>query len=289
MASSTLTCSKLLRTASNGVRLPLRRRALLCLAEPSKPDRDTIIDYERLEVAVPGPQRPVNELKQVKDGVLFSWATLEGAAFFTRLATVFVFVFAFLGGPIAYQTFDPVMQPAQWALAGSLGALLVTTVVTLRIYLGWAYVGERLLSATIEYEETGWYDGQQFVKPPEVLARDRLLGTYEVNPVMRRLRGVMLGTGGSLLLACILLITTTRVDADGMYGRGAAATPRTVTRDGGIIYSKDVTDLSLLMEDDFLAAEEQAAMNGMPGYCGDRYHKAMAGADKICEKFTFKK
>lgn len=25
-----------------------------------------------------------------------------------------------------------------------------------------------------------WYDGQIFVKPPEVLGRDRLLGTYEV-------------------------------------------------------------------------------------------------------------
>lgn len=111
-------------------------------------------------------------------------------------------------------------------------------------------------------QETGWYDGQQFVKPPEVLARDRLLGTYEVNPVMRRLRGVMLGTGTSLLVACLLLITTTRVDADGMYGR-SAATPRTVTRDGGIIYSKGVADLSVLMEDDFLAAEEQAAMNGV--------------------------
>ena len=129
-----------------------QRHVVVCLAQPEKADRDTIIDYERLEVAVPGPQRPVNELQQVKEGILFSWATLEGAAFFSRLATVFVFVFALFGGPIAYQTFDPTMQPAQWALAGSLGALLVTTVVTLRIYLGWSYVGERLLSATIEYE-----------------------------------------------------------------------------------------------------------------------------------------
>lgn len=32
------------------------------------------------------------------------------------------------------------------------------------------------------------YDGQVFVKPPEVLARDRLLGTYEVRPVLARLR-----------------------------------------------------------------------------------------------------
>lgn len=121
-----------------------------------------------------------------------------------------------------------------------------------------------------------------------MLARDRLLGTYEVNPVMRRLRRVMLSTGGSLLIASVLLVTSTRVDADSMYGRGAAVRPRTVTNDG-IIYSKNVTDLSVFMEDDFAAAEEQAAMNGMPGYCGDRYYKAKAGAEEICNKFTFKK
>jgi hypothetical protein len=49
-------------------------------------------------------------------------------------------------------------------------------------------VGDRLLTASLEYEETGWYDGQVFVKPPEVLTRDRLLGTYEVKPVLARLR-----------------------------------------------------------------------------------------------------
>jgi hypothetical protein len=32
----------------------------------------------------------------------------------------------------------------------------------------------------VDYEETGWYDGEVFVKPPEVLTRDRLLGMYEV-------------------------------------------------------------------------------------------------------------
>lgn len=35
---------------------------------------------------------------------------------------------------------------------------------------GWSYVGDRLLSAVIPYEETGWYDGQMWVKPPEVSA-----------------------------------------------------------------------------------------------------------------------
>lgn len=65
-------------------------------------------------------------------------------------------------------------------MSAAIGALVVVAVAVLRIYLGWAYVGDRLLSAAVEYEETGWYDGQLFVKPPEVLARDRLLGSYEV-------------------------------------------------------------------------------------------------------------
>ncbi len=73
-----------------------------------------------------------------------------------------------------------VAQPAEFCLSAGLGSLLVVAVAVLRIYLGWAYVGDRLLSAAVEYEETGWYDGQVFVKPPEVLARDRLLGSYEV-------------------------------------------------------------------------------------------------------------
>ena len=101
---------------------------------------------------MPADQRPVNELAVIREGWLYKWATLSGAGFATRLLTVFAGMFALIGGPIAYQTFDPTAQLPEFVLAGTLGSLVVTTVVTLRIYMGWAYVGERLLSATIEYE-----------------------------------------------------------------------------------------------------------------------------------------
>jgi Conserved in the green lineage and diatoms 27 len=52
------------------------------------------------------------------------------------------------------------LQPVEFVVSASIGALLVVAVAVLRIYLGWAYVGDRLLSAAVEYEETGWYDGQ---------------------------------------------------------------------------------------------------------------------------------
>lgn len=48
------------------------------------------------------------------------------------------------------------VQPVEWAVAGCLGSLLVVLLLVLRIYLGWAYVGDRLLSAAVPYEETGW-------------------------------------------------------------------------------------------------------------------------------------
>lgn len=49
-----------------------------------------------------------------------------------------------------------VVQPAEWMMSGTLGALAVVAAAVVRIYLGWAYVGNRLLSAAVEYEETGW-------------------------------------------------------------------------------------------------------------------------------------
>ena len=49
-----------------------------------------------------------------------------------------------------------VSQPLEFLLSGALGSMLVVAVATLRIFLGWQYVGDRLLSASIAYEETGW-------------------------------------------------------------------------------------------------------------------------------------
>lgn len=47
-------------------------------------------------------------------------------------------------------------QPLEFFLSGSTGSLLVVAVASLRIFLAWKYVGDRLLTASLEYEETGW-------------------------------------------------------------------------------------------------------------------------------------
>ncbi|KAL4428459.1 hypothetical protein ABPG75_002548 [Micractinium tetrahymenae] len=240
----------------------------------------------RLESPVPREQRPVNELQQLKDTPLLSWATLELPEYAKRLAILYSGVFLLLGGPIAAQTFDPLEQPLEFFLSGSTGSLLVVAAAALRIFLGWKYVGDRLLTASLEYEETGWYDGQVFVKPPEVLTRDRLLGTYEVKPVLARLRttlqGVAVALAGTAVTLAILI--NSQLDADGAYGRGSARKLAQVTPTG-ILYSSDVKSLEDLINDDEAAEREAEAQGGIPGYCGDRYFKAFAGGERVCEKF----
>ncbi|KAF2295494.1 hypothetical protein GH714_033055 [Hevea brasiliensis] len=76
--------------------------------------------------------------------------------------------------------FDQRPEPLRFVLAARTGTLLLVSLIVLRIYLGWSYAGDRLLSAVIPHEESGWYHGQTRVKPPEVLARDRLLGSCKV-------------------------------------------------------------------------------------------------------------
>jgi hypothetical protein len=95
---------------------------------------------------------------------------------------------ALLIAPIAAASFSPMKKPVFFALASGLGAMLLLALVLSRILLGWYYIRDRLQSDKVIYEESGWYDGQVWEKPPEVLTRDRLIVAYQVNPILQRLK-----------------------------------------------------------------------------------------------------
>jgi hypothetical protein len=82
-------------------------------------------------------------------------AALPPQQFGSKLLTIFL-ISSLIGGPIATQTFDPFKQPLEWVLSVGTGGMLLVALTVIRLYTGWAYVGERLLSASIPYEETGW-------------------------------------------------------------------------------------------------------------------------------------
>ncbi|POO00756.1 hypothetical protein TorRG33x02_033870 [Trema orientale] len=235
-----------------------------------------------LEIEVPFEQRPVNEYSSLKDGTLYSWGELGPGQFFLRLGGLWLVTFTALGVPIAAASFNPSREPLRFVLAAGTGTLFLVSLIVLRIYLGWSYVGDRLLSAVIPYEESGWYDGQMWVKPPEVLARDRLLGSYKVKPVVKLLKQTLVGTGALLVTAVLLFIFATPVE-DFFH-----TTFSTKENPSNVPASKLNTNFNLrkedllklpgeVMADDDLAAAAAETADGRPVYCRDRFYRALAG------------
>jgi hypothetical protein len=103
---------------------------------------------------------------------------------------------------------------------------------------------------------------------------------------MARLRRTLQGTGIALLITAVALTGAIKsgTDSDGVYGRGAVLGPSQVTPDG-MIFSQKVNSLADLKSDDAAAAAEAEAQKGIPAYCRDRYYKAFAGGERVCDKF----
>ena len=57
----------------------------------------------------------------------------------------------------------------------------------IRLYLGWNHIFKRLTSEKVEYEESGWYDGQIWIKPLNLKEKESLIATLEVKPILKNL------------------------------------------------------------------------------------------------------
>lgn len=229
-----------------------------------------------LEIQVPFEQRPVNEYSALKDSALYSWAELSPGSFFLRLGGLCLVTFTVLAAPIAAASFNPGKDPLKFVLAAGIGTLLLVSLAVLRIYLGWSYVGDRLLSAVVPYEETGWYDGQMWVKPPEVLARDRLLGSYKVKPVVNLLKQTLVGTG-ALLVGAVSLFAFAAPVEDFLHALSQPPSSATASSKPSLRKEELLRLPVEVMQDDDLAAAAAEAADGRPVYCRDRYYRALAG------------
>lgn len=152
---------------------------------------------------VPHEQQPLNEYRELQESGFFRWATLDASQYFRRIIWIWLWSWA-IAGPVAAASFSPAKHPAQFFLAGAAGASLFLALALLRLYLGWSYVHSRLSSATVFYEESGWYDGQSWSKPLEVLAQDQLVVTYQVQPVLRRIKRTFAALAIALLVGGLM-------------------------------------------------------------------------------------
>uniref|UniRef100_A0A2P2K4B9 Uncharacterized protein ycf36 n=1 Tax=Rhizophora mucronata TaxID=61149 RepID=A0A2P2K4B9_RHIMU len=110
---------------------------------------------------VPLDQQPINEYQNLSTSFPFSWAAADFVEYCSRLFATGASFALFVGLPVAwFGSFGAESEPLKRVLAATSSGVFAVSLAVLRMYLGWAYVGNRLLSATVEYEETGWYDGQ---------------------------------------------------------------------------------------------------------------------------------
>ncbi|KAJ6406491.1 hypothetical protein OIU84_010079 [Salix udensis] len=159
------------------------------------------------ECPVPLDQQPINEYQNLSTSFPFSWASGDIVEYCSRLFVTGASFALLIALPVTwFGTVGPKTEPLKPVLAALSSGVFVVSIAVVRMYLGWAYVGNRLLSATVEYEETGWYDGQIWVKTAEVLARDRLLGSFSVKPVLSRLKYTLVTLAASLFVCVVLFI-----------------------------------------------------------------------------------
>ncbi|HBL13934.1 MAG TPA: DUF1230 domain-containing protein [Cyanobacteria bacterium UBA11162] len=135
---------------------------------------------------VPFEQQPINEYQQLTDSWFFSWAQQNLPSYIKKLACIWGGSWV-ISGPLAAASFAPQKHLVQFIVASAGGAGVFLGLTLLRLYLGWSYVRDRLVSESIVYEESGWYDGQTWTKPPEILTRDRLIVSYQIQPILQRL------------------------------------------------------------------------------------------------------
>ena len=146
---------------------------------------------------VPFDQQPLNEFYALKNSCFFSFfgfklSTYIYSIFSISLISVFVFA------PLILTTIK-----FSWYifLFNEFACVIVfLSLILIRLYLGWSYIVDRLFSATVFYEESGWYDGQIWIKTPEMLTKDRLIAAYYVVPLLQRIQFTLV-----ILASCILM------------------------------------------------------------------------------------
>ena len=135
---------------------------------------------------VPKEQQPINEYQELQTSWFFGWVKLAPAKYITKLIWVGIWSLI-VTAPLAAASFPIAKSPIQFGICAIGGSLVFVLLATIRLYLGWIYVKGRLDGESIFYEESGWYDGQTWIKTPEILTRDRLLVSYEIQPILRRI------------------------------------------------------------------------------------------------------
>ena len=134
---------------------------------------------------VPREQQPTNEFIELSKSIIFSWPKTKKSLILVLIkfwAVTFVLFLVISSGSIYFKT-----SLLKYILLSFFSSLSIPFLITIRLYLGWKHVFKRLTSERVEYEESGWYDGQVWIKPLVLKEKESLIASIEVKPILENL------------------------------------------------------------------------------------------------------
>ena len=134
---------------------------------------------------VPREQQPTNEFIELSKSTIFSWPKTKKSLISVLIrfwVGAFVLFLIISSGSVYFKT-----SILKYILLSFFSSLSIPFLISIRLYLGWQHVFKRLTSERVEYEESGWYDGQVWIKPLVLKEKESLIASIEVKPILKNL------------------------------------------------------------------------------------------------------
>ena len=153
---------------------------------------------------VPQNQRPINEFNSIRNSWIISWPFLERIIFYRKLTFSWLIITP-VCLTISYGSDYLKNNIFELIIISLTASLSFPILLLIRQWLSWVYIYKRLNSENIEYEESGWYDGQTWEKPIDWRSKDLLIAQYQIKPVLNHLE-VIIVLLISVIISSILFI-----------------------------------------------------------------------------------
>jgi len=147
---------------------------------------------------VPKEQQPTNEYLELANSMLFSLPKSNKKYTFVLISTWVVFFLIFLiisSGSVYFSE-----NNFKYIIISFFSSLSAPLLISIRLFLGWNHIYKRLISEKVEYEESGWYDGQIWIKPLQLKEKESLIASLEVKPILKKISQIT-----SIIFSIILL------------------------------------------------------------------------------------
>ena len=134
---------------------------------------------------VPREQQPTNEFIELSKSKIFSWPKTKKSLILILIkfwVGAFVLFLVISSGSVYFKT-----SLLKYILLSFFSSLSIPLLISIRLYLGWNHIFKRLISEKVEYEESGWYDGQVWEKPLVLKEKESLIASIEVKPILKNL------------------------------------------------------------------------------------------------------